>query len=158
MWGFPVSYLLLLVFVYWNFVSYCVSQPVSPWFYPVWDSQTLCASWTWVTISFPMLGRFLTNFFKVFSSYFFLFLSSGIPIIQVLVSLMWSKGSLILSSFLFILFSLFCSMVVISTILSYSSLTYSSFSVILLLMPSSVFFMSVMFFIIICSLFLLGPC
>ena len=73
MWGFPVSYLLLLVFVYWNFVSYCVSQPVSLWFYPLWDSQTLCASWTWVTISFPMLGRFLTNFFKVFSSYFFCF-------------------------------------------------------------------------------------
>ena len=98
------------------------------------------------------------NLFTNFSSHFFVFLSSGIPIMQVLVSLMWSKGSLILSSFLFILFSLFCSMVVISTILSYSSLTYSSVSVILLLMSSSVFFISIIFFIIICSLFLLVLC
>ena len=106
------------------------------------------------------------NLFKIFSSHFFVFLSSsGIPIFQVLVSLMWSKGSLILSSFLFILFSLFCSMVVISTILSYSSLTYSSVSVILLLVSYSVFYISViccsllivyvLFFL--CACYLLNP-
>ena len=43
----------------------------------------------------------------------------------------------------FILFSLFCSVTVISTILSSSSLILSSASVILLLIPSSVFLISV---------------
>ena len=48
-----------------------------------------------------------------------------------------------LSLFLFILFSIFCSVAVISTILSFSSLIHSSASVILLLIPSSVFFIPV---------------
>ena len=55
---------------------------------------------------------------------------------------MLSQRSLRLSSFLFTLFSLFCSMAVISTILSSRSLICSSASVILLLIPSSVFFIS----------------
>ena len=51
--------------------------------------------------------------------------------------------SLKLSSFLLILFSLFCSMEVISTTLSSSLLIHSSASVILVLIPFSVFFISV---------------
>ena len=66
---------------------------------------------------------------------------------QVLVHLMLSQRSLGLSSFLLILLSTFCSTAVIFTILSYRSLIHFSVSVILLLIPSSVLFISVhMFF------------
>ena len=57
----------------------------------------------------------------------------------MLVHLMFQR-SLRLSSILFILYSLFCSVVVISTILSSRSLIRSSASVILLLIPSRVNF------------------
>ena len=57
-------------------------------------------------------------------------------------------------SILFILFSLLCSAVVFSTILSYRSLIRSSASVILLLIPSREFFISfIVFFIIVYLLF-----
>ena len=42
---------LSLVFV--NVVTVCLG--VSLWVSPAWD---FCASWTWLTISFPMLGTF----------------------------------------------------------------------------------------------------
>ena len=101
----------------------------------------LCTSWTWVTLSFPTLERFLTIISSnIFSDPFSFSSSSGAPIIRMLVYLMLSQRSLRLSSFLFILFSLFCYSAVISTILSSSSLIHSSASVILLLIPSSVFF------------------
>ena len=79
------------------------------------------------------------NFFKNFLSAFFFSSSSGTPITQILVCLILSQRSLRLSS-IFILFPLFCSLAVISTILSSSSLIHSSVSVILLLVPSRVFF------------------
>ena len=98
---------------------------------------TLCASWTWLTISFSLLGKFSTIISsKIFSYPFFFSSSSGTPIIQMLVYLIWSQRSLRLSSALFILFTLFCSSEVISTILSSSSLIHSSASDILLLSPS----------------------
>ena len=101
--------------------------------------RTLCASWTWLTISFPMLGKFSTIISSnIFSDPFFFF-SYGTPKIRMLVHLMLSQRSLRLSSILFILFSLFCSAVVISTILSSRSLIHSSASVILLLIPSREF-------------------
>ena len=56
---------------------------------------------------------------------------------------MLSQRSLRLSLFLFILFSLFCSASVISNIPSSSSLICSYASVILLLVPSSIYFVSV---------------
>ena len=55
-----------------------------------------------------------------------------------------------LSSFLFIVFPIFCSAAVISTILYSRSLIHSSASLILLLIPYSVLFISV------CSLVFLG--
>jgi len=61
----------------------------------------------------------------------------------MLVHLMLSQRSLRLSSFLLILFSIFCFMAMISTILSSRSLIHSSASVILLLIPSSVLFLYV---------------
>ena len=91
---------------------------------------TLCASWTWLTISFSMLGKFSTIISsKIFSYPFFFFSSSGAPIIRMLVHLILSQTSPRLSSVLFILFTLFCSSEVIFTILSFSSLIYSSPSV-----------------------------
>ena len=53
--------------------------------------------------------------------------------------LMLSQRSLRLSSFLFILFSIYCSMAEISTILYSRSFIHSSASVTLLLIPSSVY-------------------
>ena len=101
---------------------------------------TLCASWTWLTLSFPMLGKFSTTISSnIFSVPFFFFSSHGTPIIRMLVCLMLSQTSLRLSSILFIPFSLFCSAVVISSILSSRSLIHSSASVILLLIPSTEF-------------------
>ena len=101
-------------------------------------------------------------------SYSFIFSpSSETPIIQMLV-LMLLQRSLRLSSlvfvclFVFILFSLFCSASVISTILSSNSLIHFSASVIQLLVPFSAFFVliSVIAFslLIVCSLVRLLLC
>ena len=76
---------------------------------------TFCASWTWVTISFPKLGKFSTTISSnIFSDTSFFSSSSGTPIIRMLVYLVLSQRSLRLSSNLFILFSLFHSSAVIS--------------------------------------------
>ena len=91
---------------------------------------TLCASWTWLTVSFPMLGTFsaITSS-NIFSGPFSLLLL-GPPILQMLAHLMLSQRSLRWSTYFFfvILFSIFCSVTVISTILSSRSFFYSSAS------------------------------
>ena len=67
---------------------------------------TLWASWTSMTISFPILGKFSTTIFSsIFSCPFFLSSSSGTPMIQMLGHLTLSQRSRRLSSFLLILFS-----------------------------------------------------
>ena len=59
-------------------------------------------------ISFPILGKFLTIISSnIFSYPFYLSSSSGTSIIQMLMCLILLQLSLRLSSFLFILFSLF---------------------------------------------------
>ena len=110
-----------------------MSWHVSPWICPVWDS--LC--FLDLTDYFLSLVRevFNYNHFKYFLRPFLFLFFSGTPIIQSLVHLMLSQMSLTLPSILFILFSLFCSVVVISTLLSSRSLICSSASVILLLIP-----------------------
>ena len=60
---------------------------------------TLWVSWTWVIISFPILGKFSTSWS------FFLSFSSGTPMIRMLGHLTLFQRSLRLSSFLLILFS-----------------------------------------------------
>ena len=106
---------------------------------------TFCASWTWLTISFPMFGKFSAIIYSnIFSGPFSV--SSGTPIMQILVCLMLSQKSLRLSSFLIIIFSIFYSVAVISTILSSKSFILSA-SVILILIPSSVLFISVCLFL-----------
>ena len=67
---------------------------------------TLWVSWTWVAISFPILGKFSTIISsRIFSWPSFLSSSSGTPMIQMLGCLTLSQRSLSLSSFLLILFS-----------------------------------------------------
>ena len=77
---------------------------------------TLCVSWTWVIISFLILGKFSTIFSSsIFSWSFFLSSSSGTPMIWILESLLLSWRSLRLYSFLLIRFSCFLSDSFIST-------------------------------------------
>jgi len=67
--------------------------------------ETLCASWTWLTISFSMLGQLSTIISsKIFSYPFFFSASSGTPVIQMLVCLISSQRSLRLSAALFIVY------------------------------------------------------
>ena len=62
-------------------------------------------SWTWVAISFPILGNFSTIISSsIFSWSFFLSSSSGTLMIQMLGSLTLPQRSLKFSSFLSILF------------------------------------------------------
>ena len=126
-----------------------MSWHVSPCVYPVWDS--LCF--------LDLIDYFLShvrevfdyNLFKCFLRPFLFFFWD--PYNRMLVCLMLSQKSLRLSSILFILYSLFCLVAVISTILSSNSLIRSSASVILLLIPSSVFLISVIVLFITVYLF-----
>ena len=70
--------------------------------------ETLWVSWTWVMISFPILGNFHLLSPQVFSHGLFLS-SSGTPMIWMLGHFTLSQRSLRLSSFLLILFSFFLS-------------------------------------------------
>ena len=113
---FVIFLLLFLIFnSALNFCQfcYCVSWCVPPWVYPAWEP--LCF--------LDLDDNFLSHVQEVFSFLFFkyflrAFLSSpsGTPIMQMLVCLMLSQRSLRLSAFLFILFSVFCSVAVISTL------------------------------------------
>ena len=123
--------------------------------------ETLCASWTSLSISFSILGTFSTIISSKFFSYpFFFSSSSGTPIVQILVHLILSQRSLKLFSVLFILFTVFCSSEVISIILSSSLWIGSSASDILLLNSSRVFLISVIVLFVSACLFLilLGLC
>ena len=69
---------------------------------------SLWVSWTWVAISFPILGKFSTIISSsIFSWTFFLAYSSGTHMMQMLGHLPLSQRSLRLSSFLLILFFFF---------------------------------------------------
>ena len=104
---------------------------------------TLWVSWTWVIISFPILGKFSTIISsRIFSRSFFLSSSSGTPMIRMLGRLTLSWRSLRLSSFLLICFSFSLYDSFISSILSSISLILSSASIILLFVASRVFLIS----------------
>ena len=91
---------------------------------------------------------------KIFSYPFFFSSTSGTSIILMLVHLILFQRSLRLSSVLSILFTLFCSSKVISTILSSGLLILSSASDILLLLPSRVFLILVIvLFVSVCLFF-----
>ena len=119
----------------------------------------LCTFWTWVAISFPMLGKFSTIISSnIFSDPFFFSSSSSYNSNVVAYSAVPDVPETVLNSFHS--FFLFCSLTVISTFLSSSSLIHSSASVILLLIPSSVFviLVFVLFISVVCSLVLLDLC
>ena len=122
---------------------------------------TLWVSWTWVAISFPILGKFSTIISSsIFSCPFYLS-SSETSMIRMLEHLTLSQGSLRLSSFLLIFFfSFFLSASFISTILSSTSFILSSASAILLLALSRGLLSHLLHYslLIDSSLFLLGPC
>ena len=92
---------------------------------------TLWVSWTWVAISFPILGKFSTIISSSLFSWPFFLSSSRARMIRVLGRLTLSQRSLRLSSFLLLHSSFFLSSSFISTILSFTSLILSSASVIL---------------------------
>ena len=113
---------------------------------------TLWVSWTWVAISFPILGKFSAIISSSnFSWPFFLSYSSGTPIIQMLGRLTLSQRSLKLSSFLLIFFFFFTLCFIYFHHSIFHLLIPSSASVILLLVPSRVLLISVIaLFIIDC--------
>ena len=114
---------LSLIFV--NLITMCLGVFLLGFILP----QTLCVSWIWVAIFFPLLGKSSTIISSnIFSGPFSLSSPSGTPIMQMLVCLM-SQKSLRLLSFPFVLSSLFCSTAVNSTVLSSRSLICSSASV-----------------------------
>ena len=119
---------------------------------------SLWASWTWMAISFPVLGKFSTIISSsVFSWAFFLSSSSGTPMIQMLGHLTLSQRSLRLSSLLLILFSslfhfhhpIFSSLILSSALVIYGWFTPEYFW-------SQLLHYSL--FVIDSFIFLLGPC
>ena len=135
LWGFPCMLffalpLLPLIFVF-NFCQfdYYVSWHIFLWVYPAWD----CLGFLDLDGYFLSHVRefFYYNLFRYVLITFLVLFFSGTPVFRMLVHLMLSQRSLRLSSFLFILFSLFYSLIC------------SSPSVILLLVPSNIFFISV---------------
>ena len=108
-----------------------------------WKGLSELLGFNWLYLS-PHWQTFQLQFLQNFAQcHFFYYYHSGIPISQMLVCLILSQMSLRLSSIIFILFSLFYSSAVISTILSSSSLICSSASGIMLLVSSRVFLISV---------------
>ena len=95
-------YLLCLIFI--NLIDMCLV--VFHLGFILFES--LWVSWTWVVISFPILGKFSTIISSsIFSWSFFLPSSSGTLMIRMLGHLTVSWRSLRLSSFLLICFSFF---------------------------------------------------
>ena len=132
----------MFVFDFCQF-DYCVSQCVLPRVYSIWDS--LCF--------LDLIDCFLSHV-----------IFSGLSL-SLLLGPLWFEcwhvkychRGLWDCPHLFHPF-LFCSSAVVFTILSFNSLIHSSASVILLLFPSSVFYISVIVFISVCSLVLLLSC
>ena len=92
---------LCLVFV--NLISMCLGMFLLGFIL----YRTLCTSWTCLTISFSMLGKFSTIISSKIVSYTCFFSSSSVtPIIQMLVHFILCQRSLRQSSVLFILFIL----------------------------------------------------
>ena len=93
-------------------MSWCIPPQV----YPAWDSLHFL---DWLTISFPILGKFSTKTISsnIFSDPFSLSSPSETPIMQMLVHLTLSQRTLRLTSFFFFFhfFSIFCFTAVIST-------------------------------------------
>ena len=107
---------------------------------------TLCTPCAWMSVSFPWLGKFSAFISSdKFSVLFSLSFPFGIPIMEMLVCLMLFHH-LINSDFLNFFFNFYCSDCVISNILYSRLLIHYSVTTNLLLIPSSVFLISVVVF------------
>ena len=126
-------------------------------FIPVWDSLHFLDLTDYFLSHVRDVFDYIL-FKKFFLDTFFFSSSSGTPVSQMLVCLILSQRSLRLSSILFIIFPLYCSSAVISTILSSSSLIHSSASVIPLLIPFIFYFSNCVIHLFVYSLFILSPC
>ena len=119
---------------------------------------TFCASWTWL-FPFPCWGNFQLQSLQKFSHTLFLFFFWDSYNLNVGTFYIVPEVSETISSVVFILFTLFCSSEVISTILSSRSRIHSSGSGILQLIPSRVFLISVIvLFVYVYPLIILGLC
>ena len=142
--GIPLNFICCFSFAAFNICSLClifvnlinVSWDVSPWVYPVWDSLGFL----------DLGGYFLSHFREVFNYYLKFFLMTFLFVFFFWDSYNSNVGAfnivpevseVVLISFNSFLFFPLCSF--ISTILSSTSLILSA-SVILLLVPSRVFF------------------
>ena len=113
-----------------------MSQHDPTWVYPLWYSLRFLDLGDSFLFHVNDLGYYVFRYFlRPFLSSLF-----GISIMWIFVLLILIWKYLKLSLFLFIFFSVFCSAAVILTILPSSSLICSSPSLILLLIPSNVFF------------------
>ena len=126
--GVPLCVICLFSHVAFNILSLIfarlITVSVDVFFLGFILPGTLCTSWTWLTIIFPMLRKFSAIISSnIFLSPFSLSYPSGTSIMQMFMCLMLWQRFLRVSSFLFILFSMFCFVGVISTILSYSQLS-----------------------------------
>jgi len=118
---------------------------------------TLWVSWTWVTISFPILGMFSTIISSSICSWSFFSSSSGTPMIQMLGCLtlsggLWDCPHFFHSFFFFPVWYIYLYHSIFY-FLSSTSLILCSASVILLFVPSRVFLISFIAWFIICWLF-----
>ena len=104
-----------IFFFVFNFcqLDYYFSQHVPPWVYPAWASLQCLDLGAYFL--FCVRKVFSYYLFKYFLRYFLSF-PFGSPIMQILVHLMLPQRSLRLFSFHLVLFSLFCSVAVISPV------------------------------------------
>lgn len=103
----PIGYLVayFLVFICLCFFAGFFFFPSYSWFLSVDPFWTLYATWTWMSVSFPMVGKFLAMISShMCSATSSLSFPSGTPLMRMLVCLMF-KRSLKRSSILFILVS-----------------------------------------------------
>ena len=104
----PIAFnILYLSLIFVSLITVCLSVFILGFILP----GTLSASWTWLTVSFPMLGTFLAiTSSNIFSGPFSLLLL-GPPILQMVAHLMLSQRSLRWSTYFFFhsfFYILFC--------------------------------------------------
>jgi len=119
---------------------------------------TLWVSWSWVTISFPILRRFSIIISSSIFSWPLFLSSSGIPMIWMLGHLTLSQRSLSLSSFLLILFSSLFHLFLPFYLLFTNSIFCLHFSTVGSLLSVFDLICCIIHYILALFLFLLGPC
>ena len=136
--------ILFLSLVFVSLFTLCLSVFLLGFIPP----ETLCASQIWWTISFSMLEEFSAIISSNIFFRFVLSLFSFWDLYNANVGVFNVVSEVSYAVFIsFHSFSIFCSMAVISTILSSRSFICSSTSVILLLIPSSILSISACFFL-----------